>query len=174
VIHSFWWEVINLKAMKILSDKDRKVAAQWMKRAATVALQSPCFRSQCGSVIVKGDAAIGEGFNGPPAGQTVEQCLKDDLPAKFKSDKTCCVHAEQRAIMDALVKHPDQIKGSRLYFIRLDSEGHMAKAGKPYCTICSKMVLDSGVAEFTLWHDEGICVYDTEEYNQKSFEYRGD
>jgi len=160
--------------MRILKGKDGKEAIQWMKAAAKVALQSPCFRSQCGSVIEKNGEVIGEGFNGPPAGQTLDQCLKDGLPSKFKSDKTCCMHAEQRAIMDALVKNPDKVKGSRLYFIRLDSEGHMAKAGKPYCTICSKMALDAGVAEFTLWHEEGICVYDTEEYNQKSFEYKGD
>ena len=160
--------------MKILVANKEREAVQWMERAAKVALKSPCFRSQCGSVIVKNEETIGEGFNGPPAGQTVEQCLKDDLPAKFKSDKTCCVHAEQRAIIDALVKHPDKIKGSRLYFIRLDSNGHMAKAGKPYCTICSKMALDAGLAEFVLWHEEGICVYGTEEYNKKSFEYRGD
>ena len=160
--------------MKILKGSEEKEAMKWIRRAAKVALNSCCFRSQCGSVIVKNGEAIGEGVNGPPAGQTLEQCLKDRLPSKFKSDKTCCVHAEQRAIMDALVKNPDKIKGSRLYFIRLDSNGRMAKAGKPYCTICSKMALDAGLVEFTLWHEEGICVYDTEEYNKKSFEYPGE
>ncbi|MBR7036894.1 hypothetical protein IKI14_03340 [bacterium] len=32
------------------------------------------------------------------------------------------MHAEQRAIMDALKNHPDEIEGSDLYFIRLDKD----------------------------------------------------
>jgi deoxycytidylate deaminase len=160
--------------MRTLKESEEKEATQWFKRAAKVAQQSTCLRAQAGSVIVKGGTLIGEGFNGPPAGQTLDQCLKDGLSSKFKSDKTCCVHAEQRAIMDALVKNPDKIKGSRIYFIRLDENGHMAKAGKPYCTICSKMALDAGISEYALWHQEGIGVYDTEEYNRLSFQYKGD
>jgi hypothetical protein len=33
------------------------------------------------------------------------------------------------------------------------------------------MALDAGVKEFILWHEHGICSYDTEEYNRLSFEY---
>lgn len=42
-------------------------------------------------------------------------------------------------------------------------------AGKPYCTICSKMALDAGVSEWVLWHDKGITIYDANEYNEISF-----
>lgn len=56
--------------------------------------------------------------------------------------------------MDALQHRPEKIKDSRLYFIRLDEIGNKLKAGKPYCTICSKMALDAGIAEFALWHEE--------------------
>lgn len=96
--------------------------------------------------------------------------MKDGYHKKV-TDKTCCVHAEQRAIMDALRKNSEKLSGSRLYFIRLDKAGNTSKAGKPYCTICSKMALDAGISEFVLWHEEGICVYDTEEYNTLSYEY---
>ena len=72
--------------------------------------------------------------------------------------------------MNALKKNPDKLSGSRLYFIRLDDNGTSSRAGKPYCTICSKMALDVGIAEFVLWHDKGVCVYDTEEYNALSFQ----
>jgi hypothetical protein len=89
------------------------------------------------------------------------------------TDKTCCVHAEQRAIMDALSSHPDKIKGSRLYFVRLDSEGNISPAGDPYCTHCSKLALDAGIAEFTLCRADGLAVYDTEEYNLVSYQYQG-
>jgi hypothetical protein len=33
------------------------------------------------------------------------------------------------------------------------------------------MALDAGIAEFVLWHEEGICVYPTAEYNKLSHEY---
>jgi deoxycytidylate deaminase len=97
-------------------------------------------------------------------------CNKEHYHKKVK-DTTCCIHAEQRAIMDALKNHPDKISGARLYFIRLDEQGNPSKADKPYCTICSKMTLDVGIEEFVLWHREGICVYGTDEYNTLSFAY---
>lgn len=87
------------------------------------------------------------------------------------TDKTCCVHAEQRAIMDALRNNSNEIAGSSLYFVRLNKNGTFSRAGKPYCTICSKMALDVGIEEFILWHKQGICVYNTEEYNKLSFLY---
>ena len=160
--------------MKILSGFEEKSAMEYITRAAELAKHSKCLRSKCGSVIVKNDEIIGQGWNSPPGDKTLEKCLKDDLPKNFKSDKTCCVHAEQRAIMDGLRRKPDNVPGSRLYFIRLDENGNPKPSGRPYCTICSKMALDAGIAEFVLMHKEGICVYDTEEYNTLSFQYRED
>ena len=158
--------------MDILSGEEEGTAIEFMKKSADLALKSSCFRSKCGSVIIKENEVIGEGFNSPPLNKKLESCLKDSLPDNFKSDKSCCVHAEQRAIMDALKNNSDKLIGSRLYFIRLDAEGKMSKAGLPWCTICSKMALDCGISEFVLWHDNGITVYDTEEYNKLSFEDR--
>ncbi len=158
--------------MKILQGKEEKEAIKFMKMAAKIASGSNCFRAQSGSVIVKNEEVIGQGFNSPPLNRQLDHCIKDDLPKNFKSDKTCCIHAEQRAIMDALAKNPKKIVGSRVYFIRTD-KGKMKFAGKPYCTICSKMALDAGLAEFVLWHEEGIAVYDTQEYNDLSFAYIG-
>ena len=140
--------------------------------ASQLALNSSCYRSRCGSVIVKQGEIIGQGYNSPPAHETLDHCLKDELPADFKSDRTCCVHAEQRAIIDALKHHAAKVDGSTLYFIRLNDQGSAEKAGKPYCTICSKMALDSGIAEFVLWHEEGLTAYNTKEYNQLSFGFR--
>lgn len=158
--------------MKILSGEEATKAMEYLDHAATAAAYACCFRSKCGSVIVKDNQIIGKGYNSPPLDVKLEYCLKDSLPANFKSDKTCCMHAEQRALFDALQHHPDQLSGSRLYFIRLDDKGEKKKAGDPYCTICSKFTLDSGVAEFVLWREEGICVYDTVEYNELSFRFR--
>jgi len=160
--------------MKYLSGDEEKRAMEYMDKAAEVALNATCRRDKCGSIIVKDDEIIGAGFNSPPANkESQRRCSvsKGSYHEKV-TDKTCCVHAEQRAIMDALRRNPEKIVGSRLYFIRLDEKGNKTRAGRPYCTICSKMALDVGVAEFVLWHEEGICVYDTEEYNTLSFQYR--
>ncbi len=166
-------ELCNLNhIMDFLSGKEKLTAEKYMGEAANAARNSTCFRSKCGTVIVKNNEIIGKGFNSPPLNECIDHCLKDDLPAKFKSDRNCCIHAEQRAIMGALQDNPGKIAGSRLYFIRLDDKGNIKYAGKPYCTICSKMTLDSGISEFVLWHDEGICVYGAGEYNTLSFQFQ--
>ncbi len=159
--------------MKYLTGNDEKEALEYINQAAQIALNSTCERSRCGSVIVQNDKIIGSSFNSPPQNEEKQRrcsCSKDSYHKKV-TDKTCCVHAEQRAIMDALKNNPDKIVGSRLYFIRLDKNGTPSPAGKPYCTICSKMALDVGIKEFVLWHEHGVCVYNTEEYNVLSFQY---
>ena len=81
--------------------------------------------------------------------ESERRCTADKTAYDSKvTDKTCCMHAEERAIMDALRQHPDQLLGSTLYFIRLDEDGNPRHAGAPYCTLCSKLALDSGVAFF--------------------------
>lgn len=134
------------------------------------AKKATCTRSKCGSIIISGNEVIGVGYNSQPC-DTVMSCFKDTLAPTFKSDKTCCVHAEQRAIMQALKNNPDKIVGSTLLFIRLDENDNPKRSGSPYCTICSKMALDAGIKYFTLWHKEGWTAYETNYYNQESFKY---
>ena len=159
--------------MRYLSGAEEKKAFEYIAKAIEVAKNATCERAKCGSVIVQSDKIIGSGFNSPP--QDIEEqrrcSFSKDSYNKKVTDKTCCVHAEQRAIMDALRKNPAKLLGSRLYFIRLDENSTPSKAGAPYCTICSKMALDVGISEFVLWHDKGVCVYDTKEYNAISFQF---
>jgi deoxycytidylate deaminase len=159
--------------MKFLKGTEELQGKRYMGEAAREAMKSLCINpdSRCGSVIVKNRDIIGRGFNAPPGRKPLEKCFKDDLPVDIKSDRTCCIHAEQKAIMNALTDYPEKIKDSVIYFIRLDDDNHLIKSGKPYCTICSKMAMDSGIGEFVLWHDEGLCSYETEEYNRLSFQY---
>ncbi len=159
--------------MKVLSGSEEKEAMKYIDEAAKVALHATCERKKCGTVIVMKSKIIGKGFNSPPTNiESQRRCLNDKSSYdKRVTDKTCCVHAEQRAIMDALKNNPEKIVGSRLYFVRLDKT-KKKPSGQPYCTICSKMALDAGIKEFVLWHDSGITVYDTDEYNDLSFQYR--
>lgn len=147
---------------------------RYLLRAAESAKRATCQRSKCGAVIMKDDEVIGEGWNSPPGNlESERRChiKKNEYDMKV-TDKTCCVHAEHRAVMDALKKNPDKLPGSALYFIRLDEHGEPRRANKPYCTICSKMTLDAGVSTFVLWHEDGVYAYDTAEYNALSFAYQ--
>ena len=155
---------------EILNQEEYQFA---INAAITAAKASTCARSKCGSVIVKGYEIIGIGWNSQPGScDGVEcECFKDTIPRTFKSDRNCCVHAEQRAIMDALKHNSDKIEGSILFFVRLDENDEAKMSGRPYCTICSKMALDVQISKFVLWHNEGWTAYDTDEYNKLSFKY---
>jgi deoxycytidylate deaminase len=164
--------------MILLFGKYEEKAIENINIAAVIAKNSTCERSKCGSIIVQANEVIGIGFNNPP-GDLVSQkrclCSKDNYDKKV-TDKTCCIHAEQRAMISALKAYPDKVVGSSLYFVRI-KEGIPVPSGNPYCTICSKMALDLGIKEFILWQsivgkDIGVYVYDTEEYNDLSYKYK--
>jgi deoxycytidylate deaminase len=146
---------------------------RYFKKAAEIASRATCYRAKCGSVIVSKDGlVIGSGFNAPPLNDESQrkcnfECNSDIKP---KYDKTCCVHAEWNAIIDALKNHPDKVIGSTLYFMRISDDGSFTDAGKPFCTVCSRLALQSGVAKFGLWND-GPQMFDTRKYNLKSYDY---
>jgi len=146
----------------------------YFKEAGKVAEQAMCHNAKCGSVIVsKNGTIIGKGFNAPPLGdESQRMCDRTDLDKLKKPgyDTTCCVHAEWNAIMDAFKNNTDQIKGSTLYFMRVDTDGNFTQAGEPYCTVCSRLALQSGVKLFGLWND-GPQMIDTKKYNQLSYDY---
>jgi deoxycytidylate deaminase len=159
--------------MRFITDKnEEELAIGFMNKAAEEARLALCLKAKCGTVIVKNDEIIGMGYNAPARDDIAKRiCLEEHpLDKKFnKHDQTCCVHAEWRAIMDAFKTNSEKIKGSQLYFTRVDDMGNIKKSGKPYCTVCSRLALDSGISEFILWHNEGICVYKTDEYNILSY-----
>ncbi len=138
--------------------------------AASEARHSLCLRRKCGSVIVKNNEVIGKGFNGPPQDNIKwRHCEKLlDKMRKYPTDKTCCVHAEIRAINDALVHNSKKIKGANLYFASVNKSGKIIPAKKPYCTICSKQALEVNLAKVWLLLDDRPHSYDTTEYHEIS------
>ena len=145
-----------------------------IQAAARVAQHATCERSKCGSVIVKDGAILGAGYNSPPAhDEASRRCaIRKDVYDQKVTDKTCCIHAEQRAILDALAHHGEKIRDATLYFARLAPDGSVAASGAPYCTICSKMALDVGIKYFVLLHENGPQAYETRNYNEQSFSYQ--
>lgn len=149
-----------------------EVIRPFFEQAAEVARAATCLRAKCGSVIVKNSVVIGSGFNAPPLGdETQRYCTADmDYSLKPKYDKTCCVHAEWNAVIDACKTNADKLAGSALYFMRIDDNGNFTDAGEPYCTTCSRFTMQAGVAEFALYNSDGADIYSLSEYNDKSYQ----
>lgn len=146
---------------------------KYFKLAAEVAKGATCERARCGSVIAdKTGVVIGKGYNAPPLDDEAQRTCNTrlDLSLKPKYDKTCCVHAEWNAIIDACKTNGDKLSGATLYFMRIDEAGNFTEAGEPYCTVCSRLAMQSGVSVFGLWND-GPDMIDTSEYNRRSYEY---
>ncbi len=159
--------------MRILTWKEHELAEKYMKEAAKVAELATCERSKCWSIIVKDWNIIWKGFNSPAKNLESQRrctCDKNSYHRKV-TDKTCCIHAEQRALFDALRNNPDKLGWATLYFMRLDKNNQPSKSWKPYCTICSKSALELWIKEFVLYHEEWITAYNTEEYNLLSYQY---
>ena len=151
----------------------------YIRHALRVAEQSTCTRARCGAVLVADDTVIGEGYNSPPAhDESQRRCTHDKTRYATKvTDKTCCIHAEQRAILDALKKHADGVMGATLYFARVYPDGALmrigdgAKSSALYCTLCTKLMYEVGVSRFVLQHIDGLVAYDKSEYLQLSYDY---
>ena len=168
--------------MKILEGEEKKFAESYIKKAKILAQKATCLRAMCGAILVKNAKIIGKGFNSPPGNSEKQRrCKLDKKEFDHKvTDKTCCVHGEQRALMDALIHYPKEIKGSKLYFARYYPNGELRLNGgnggknQLYCTICTKMMFDLGVAEFILPNVVGIASYSKDEYLDRSYNYGKD
>jgi len=159
--------------MKYLKGEDKIKGMQYIEEAAIVAKKALCYKAKCGSVIVANDKIIGNGYNAPPLDdENHRRCGDNREGGKPKYDQTCCVHAEWRAMHDALVNNADKIVGSKLYFTRVDEHGRNIRSGQPYCTVCSRLALDLGLSKFILYHEDGICEYDTDEYDRLSYNFK--
>jgi len=146
---------------------------QYFEEARKVAVQATCHQARCGSVIVTKDGQIiGKGYNAPPRGDESQRMCGVEFHSDKKpnSDKTCCVHAEWNAIIDALRHHGDKIDGSTLYFMRVNDADEFTGAGVPWCTVCSRLALESGIETFGLWHD-APKMFDTRTYNKESYAF---
>jgi deoxycytidylate deaminase len=147
----------------------------YFEEAQKTAHRATCNRAKCGSVIVATNGQIiGRGYNAPPLGDESQRMCDVQLDKSIKqnNDKTCCVHAEWNAILDAKKNHPDKVAGSTLYFMRVNEDGEYTEAGDPYCTVCSRLALESGISTFGLWNN-GPQMIDTSTYNQKSYAFYG-
>ncbi|MFH0800056.1 MAG: deaminase [Pseudomonadota bacterium] len=111
----------------------------FMGIARVVALRSNCIKRKVAAVIVKDKRIISTGYNGTPRG--VANCSEGGCPRcnRFgapgeKLEECLCSHAEENAIVQAAY-HGVSIKDASIYCTLSP------------CLICTKMILNSGLAE---------------------------
>jgi len=143
----------------------------YFEQAGRVAEAATCQRAKCGAVIVSGDQIIGDGYNSPAGHDEAQRLCNAEMKTaeRPKYDKTCCIHAEWRAVLEACKSHPDKLAGSTLYFMRVDENGAFTDAGEPFCTVCSRLTMEAGVAKFALYNSDGADIYPLDEYNLRSY-----
>lgn len=168
------WALPYLQYRLLNGSEEESRAFEALDAAAEVGRTGTCERSLCGSVVVSRDGTVlGAGSAGQPYG-ACEPCWKKTLAPGFKSDRTCCTHAETRAILQALRNGHDLTQpGTAIFFQRLGEKGEQKHSGQPYCTICSKLAYEVGIEFFVLHHAFGIIAYPTKLYNELSYEYAG-
>ena len=111
----------------------------FMDIARLVASRSTCLRRQVGCVMVKDRRILSTGYNGAPSG--VAHCgdvgcrrEQEGIPSGERAEMCRGVHAEQNAIIQG-ARHGIVLQGATLY-----------STAQP-CSICTKMMINSGVEE---------------------------
>lgn len=159
--------------MRILKGEEEKQALKFFDKAAEMAKKSLCHRARCGAIIVKNGVMVAEGFNAPPQNSDERRtCLNEyEIPGGFRHDRTCCIHAEQRAALNA-AKQGKDLTGGRVYFVFLDEAGRKIKVSDIKCTICSRVILDAGVSEWAVYAPDGVRIYGVAEFDAFSYGHK--
>ncbi|MEM2089772.1 MAG: deaminase [Candidatus Pacearchaeota archaeon] len=154
--------------MKYVTDEnEKKEIESYVGLAAAEAKNSTCKKSQRGAIIVKDGKILGKGHNKVILEDLC--CIRKNIRNNSKVELCAAIHAEQMAIINA-VNAGKPLNGSRMYIIKV-KDGKIKASGKPSCTVCSKMIYESGIAEVVLLHENGYAIYNSEEFNELSFEY---
>jgi len=133
------------------------------------AKKTTCKKSQRAAIIVKNGEILGKGYIKVTIEKHCDPCIRESIKDNSRVELCSATHAEQGAILDAL-KRGKNIEGSRMYHLKLKN-GEISPSEDVSCTVCSRLVLASGISEFVLLHKKGFGLYSTKEFNEKSFEY---
>jgi dCMP deaminase len=155
--------------MRYATASEVKDMERFIYAAEQIAKKSACKKSQRGSVIFKDGEIIGEGFNKPTYYEmSCNPCVREKIRDDTRYELCSSIHAEEMAIIDS-VKHGKKLEGSIMLHVKI-KDGKNEPCGKPSCTECSKMVLESGIKEFVMREEGGYAIYPSEEFNRLSFE----
>ena len=115
--------------------------------AKAVAERSTCIRRKFGAIIIKDDAVVSSGYNGPARGvvNCMEiGCLKNELDAPEYSAYEYCpaVHAEENAIINA-ARHGASVLGGMMFIHGEYTDGSLSE-GMP-CDRCKRAIINAGI-----------------------------
>ena len=116
--------------------------AKFMQIVDDMAKNSGCIRKhrQFGAAIVQGGRVISTGFNIAPPGTQIcrdiakddTECIRYNIPSGTRIEETCCVCAEQNAIL-ACARDGIAISGADMY-----------TSAYP-CPVCMRFIITSGI-----------------------------
>lgn len=116
--------------------------------AKAVAQRSPCLRRQIGAIIVKEDAIVSTGYNGPARG--VVNCLnvgclknKKNMPSYSGYDFCIGVHAEENAVLNA-ARNGSGVLGGTLFLAGIDTATGSICELRP-CDRCKRVIINAGI-----------------------------
>jgi dCMP deaminase len=132
----------------------------YLNVALTISQRSPCLRRRFGAVIVKDDAIISTGYNGPARGapNCVEHgCLKNEKGVAPGLAYDFCragpLHAEVNAIINA-ARHGGGTVGSTIYIAGEYADGRGLSDSLP-CIICEKEIINAGIEKIVIGMADG-------------------
>jgi len=127
---------------------NHKEDRRYMGMAHTQKQKATCIRMGVGAVIVSNcsqQLILGKGFNGPP-GQCIscasKGCVRiqQGIPSGTRAETCRGLHAEQRALLDAL-EQEQQVIDATLYCTHFP------------CSICAKLLIGAGIMEVVYRED---------------------
>jgi dCMP deaminase len=133
----------------------------YLEIAKAVAQRSPCIRRKYGAVIVKNDAIISTGYNGPARGVIncfEVGCIKDlqNLPHGIAYEDCPGVHAEENAVVNA-ARNGSNVLGGSLYIAGVDREGKLVEAIP--CLRCRRILINAGIERVVIRKEDGGIKY---------------
>lgn len=118
--------------------------------AESVSKRSTCLSKQYGAVIVKNNTVVSTGYNGAPSGRlnccerNVCYRIEHHIPRGTNYDLCRSVHAEQNAIINA---SPEEMRDATMYLYGYDLLQRRVVENASCCTICRRMIINSGIAD---------------------------
>lgn len=99
-------------------------------------------------------------------------------PIPFKCDDTCkngcskiAVHAEQRAIIDALQRGFILSECNMMHVKTINNE--LVISGGPSCVDCSKLIVETGIQNMWLYEEAGWIEYSAEDFHTETLKNIG-
>jgi len=127
----------------------------YLNIADAVSGRSKCLKRRIGSVLVRDDVQVSQGFNGPPRGaEHCKECKRVDAKRGGDYGECPAVHAEVNSLVFA--KYPETV-GSTLYIVGREMDGRSMKDFHP-CWDCLKVLVNAGVKEFVTDSSDGLYV----------------